>query len=58
MPYITINEVCRRLQLFEKEHANDRLEKQYGQQFMRDFYINFGLSYLMKLNRLNSNIKN
>ena len=44
MSDITINEVRRRLQLFAKEHANDRLEKQYAQQFMRDFYACFGLS--------------
>jgi type I restriction-modification system DNA methylase subunit len=44
MTDITINEVRRRLQLFAKEHANDRLEKQYAQQFMRDFYACFGLS--------------
>ena len=44
MSEITINEVRRRLQLFAKEHANDSLEKQYAQQFMRDFYACFGLS--------------
>jgi len=41
MADITINEVRRRLQLFAKEHANDRLEKQYAQQFMRDFLYMF-----------------
>jgi len=44
MADITINEVRRRLQLFAKEHENDREEKQYAQQFMRDFYACFGLS--------------
>jgi type I restriction-modification system DNA methylase subunit len=44
MSDITINEVRRRLQLFAKEHENDREEKQYAQQFMRDFYSCFGLS--------------
>ncbi|WP_438978705.1 class I SAM-dependent DNA methyltransferase [Polynucleobacter sp.] len=44
MSDITINEVRRRLQLFAKEHENDREEKQYAQQFMRDFYACFGLS--------------
>ena len=44
MTDITINEVRRRLQQFAIEHANDRLEKQYAQQFMRDFYACFGLS--------------
>lgn len=44
MTDITINEVRRRLQLFAKDHSNDRLEKQYAQQFMRDFYACFGLS--------------
>ena len=44
MADITINEVRRRLQLFAKEHSGDRDEKQYAQQFMRDFYACFGLS--------------
>ena len=44
MADITINEVRRRLQKFAKEHENDREEKQYAQQFMRDFYSCFGLS--------------
>ena len=44
MADITINEVRRRLQQFAKEHENDREEKQYAQQFMRDFYSCFGLS--------------
>jgi hypothetical protein len=44
MTDITVNEVRRRLQQFAIEHANDRLEKQYAQQFMRDFYACFGLS--------------
>lgn len=44
MSDITINEVRRRLQLFATEHKNDREEKQYAQQFMRDFYSCFGLS--------------
>ena len=44
MADITINEVRRRLQLFAKEHSSDRDEKQYAQQFMRDFYACFGLS--------------
>lgn len=44
MADITINEVRRRLQLFAKEHESDREEKQYAQQFMRDFYACFGLS--------------
>ena len=44
MADITINEVRRRLQLFAKDHENDREEKQYAQQFMRDFYSCFGLS--------------
>ncbi len=44
MSDITINEVRRLLQGFAKEHANDRGEKQYAQQFMRDFYACFGLS--------------
>jgi len=44
MSDITINEIRRRLQLFAKEHENDREEKQYAQQFMRDFYSCFGLS--------------
>ena len=44
MADITINEVRRRLQLFAKEHIGDRDEKQYAQQFMRDFYACFGLS--------------
>lgn len=44
MTDITINDVRRRLQQFAIEHANDRLEKQYAQQFMRDFYACFGLS--------------
>lgn len=44
MADITINEIRRRLQAFAKEHENDRGEKQYAQQFMRDFYACFGLS--------------
>jgi hypothetical protein len=44
MSDITINEVRRRLQEFAKEHENDRGEKQFAQQFMRDFYSCFGLS--------------
>ena len=44
MSDITINEIRRRLQAFAKEHENDRGEKQYAQQFMRDFYACFGLS--------------
>ena len=44
MADITINEVRRRLQLFANEHSGDRDEKQYAQQFMRDFYACFGLS--------------
>ena len=44
MSDITINEVRRRLQQFAIEHQNDREEKQYAQQFMRDFYYCFGLS--------------
>lgn len=44
MSDITINEVRRRLQLFANEHAGDREEKQFAQQFMRDFYLCFGLS--------------
>ena len=44
MTDITINEVRRRLQAFSKEHEKDRGEKQYAQQFMRDFYSCFGLS--------------
>ena len=44
MTDITINEVRRLLQLFAKDHENDRQEKQHAQQFMRDFYACFGLS--------------
>lgn len=44
MTDITINEVRRRLHLFAKEHEGDREEKQYAQQYMRDFYACFGLS--------------
>ena len=44
MADITINEIRRRLQAFANAHENDRGEKQYAQQFMRDFYACFGLS--------------